>query len=78
MASSNLFQLPVSLNQILHLVKQLPKDQKNKLMRLLKKEVESDTIEVPEWQKKIVLERAKKSNPKNLLDWEKVKDSFKL
>ncbi len=38
------------------------------------------TLEIPEWQKELVLNRIKASNnnPERLLDWEDVKDSFKL
>ena len=38
------------------------------------------TLVIPEWQKELVLNRIKASNnnPERLLDWEDVKDSFKL
>ncbi len=40
----------------------------------------SDESEIPEDQKEIVRERLQKSNknPDRLLDWEEVKDSFKI
>jgi hypothetical protein len=44
-------------------------------------DIEEDTLfEIPEWHKEIVLERLKKhiENPDDVLDWEEVKDSFKL
>lgn len=37
-----------------------------------------DDFEVPEWHKKIVLERIKNSDPAKLLNWDDVKDNFKL
>lgn len=39
-----------------------------------------ETIEIPQWQKDIVLERIRKSeeNPERLLNWEHVKDDFIL
>lgn len=43
-------------------------------------EVSSETMEIPEEHKAIVRERIKKSkeNPQRLLEWDQVKDSFKL
>ncbi len=40
----------------------------------------SDEVEIPEEHKAIVLERMKKAkkNPERLLDWDKVRDSFKF
>ncbi|NOQ75811.1 MAG: hypothetical protein GQ574_27650 [Crocinitomix sp.] len=37
-----------------------------------------NTIEIPQWQKDLVLKRIKESNenPDSLLDWDDVKDSF--
>jgi len=42
--------------------------------------IEESHFVVPEWQKEIVLERMKKSeeSPDRLLDWEEIKDSFRL
>jgi hypothetical protein len=37
-----------------------------------------DGLEVPEWQKKIVLERVRNSDHSKLLNWDDVKDNFKL
>jgi hypothetical protein len=51
-------------------------------MELVKKlgfvEIEENTIEVPEHHKKIIGERLKKLKKKDLLEWNKVKDDFKL
>ncbi len=43
-------------------------------------EVSLEIMEIPEEHKAIVRERIKKSkeNPQRLLEWEQVKDSFKL
>lgn len=39
-----------------------------------------NTFEIPQWQKELVLKRIKESdeNPDRLLDWENVKDDFKV
>lgn len=41
---------------------------------------ESKMVDVPEWQKEIVRQRLKdyRENPENVLDWDEVKDKFKL
>lgn len=77
MASTHSFQMPVTLNQILHLVKQLPKDQKSKLMRFLKKEAETEDVEVPEWHKEIVRKRMATSKPEDFTSWKKAKKLLK-
>ncbi len=40
----------------------------------------AQTIEVPDWQKEEVLKRMERSktNPERLLDWEQVKEEFKI
>lgn len=50
------------------------------LIEQLGLEVSSEEMEIPEEHKAIVRERVQKSkaNPERLLDWEKVKDSFKF
>ncbi len=51
------------------------------LVKLLGFEVVKESqIEIPEEHKEIVRKRTKKSNesPERLLDWDDVKDSFKL
>ena len=37
---------------------------------------EKETIEVPEWQQKLVLERMKNAKPEDFLDWEDVKNEL--
>jgi len=34
---------------------------------------ERETIEVPEWQQKLVLERMENAKPEDFLDWDEVK-----
>ncbi|MBO6793827.1 MAG: addiction module protein [Balneolaceae bacterium] len=50
------------------------------LIEQLGLEIESEEYEIPEEHKAIVRERIRlyKENPERLLDWEEVKDSFKL
>lgn len=59
--TSNAYNLPLSFNQIIELVKQLPANQKKKLIKALLPETvdNSDGFIVPEWQQKIVLDRIK-------------------
>lgn len=51
-------------------------------MELVKKlgfvKIEDNSIEVPEHHKKIIKERLKKLKKEDLLEWNKVKDDFKL
>jgi len=35
-------------------------------------------LEIPEWHKAETLKRVANSNPENLLDWELVKNNFKM
>lgn len=53
-------------------------DLKNRYDQLKKEE--DQMFEVPEWHKEIVRQRMKdhKQNPDNVLDWDDVKDNFKL
>ena len=41
---------------------------------------ESKMADIPEWQKEIVRQRLKhhRENPENVLDWDEVKDKFRL
>jgi hypothetical protein len=39
---------------------------------------EDENISIPEWHQQIVNDRIKNSNSEELLDWETVKDTFKL
>ena len=63
------YQLPLSFNQIIELVKQLPINQKKKLIKTLLPETIDNTqdFEVPEWQQKIVLDRIKNSKPEDYI-----------
>ena len=73
------YQLPLSFNQIIELVKQLPINQKKKLIKtLLPETIENkDDFEVPEWQQKIVLDRIKNSKPENYIAWKDFKKELK-
>ena len=44
------------------------------------KQEENEMFEIPEWHKEIVLKRLEdyKQNPDNTLDWDEVKNNFKL
>ena len=73
--AANRLHLPLSFNQLFDLVKQLPIQQKKKLIKVLQKE--STVIDdIPEQHKALVRERIKNSNASELLDWEQVKDDF--
>ncbi len=50
------------------------------LIKQLGLEVSSEELEIPEEHKAIVRERIKKSkaNPERLLNWDQVKDNFRL
>jgi hypothetical protein len=67
--SSNAYHLPLTFNQIIELVKQLPLNQKKKLIKTLLPETidNKDDFEVPEWQQKIVLDRIKNSKPEDYI-----------
>ena len=77
--SSNAYHLPLSFNQIIELVKQLPLNQKKKLIKTLLPETIKDTedFEVPEWHKKIVLDRIKNSKPEDYIAWKDFKKELK-
>ena len=66
MAALNIY-LPVQFNQLVDLIKSLPKEEKQQLIKLL----EQDAPEtIPNWQKKEVQKRIKKydQNPGLLID----------
>ena len=44
----------------------------------LKKQKELSVYEIPEEHKKLVRERIKNAKPEDTLDWEEVKDKFRL
>lgn len=73
-ATANQLHLSLSFNQLFELVKQLPAEQKRKLMKVLQKESIDNVI--PEEHKAMVRERIKNSKASELLDWEDVKDDF--
>jgi hypothetical protein len=72
--TANQLHLPLSFNQLFELVKQLPADQKKKLIKVLEKE--NTTEDIPEQHKVLVRARIKKSKADNLLDWDNVKNDF--
>ena len=73
--STNQLHLPLSFNQLFELVKQLPVEQKKKLIKVLQKETPIND-DIPEQHKALVRERIKNSKATNLLDWDNVKDDF--
>lgn len=74
MSSSAHLNIPLSFNQIIDLIKQLPKKQQEKIVELIQ---EQDDFEVPEWHKKIVLERLRTATPESFKPWSKVKKQLK-
>ncbi len=70
--TANAYQLPLSFNQIIELVKQLPVNQKKKLIKTLLPETldNTDNFEVPQWQQKIVLDRIKNAKPEDYISVE--------
>jgi hypothetical protein len=73
--SANQLHLPLSFNQLFDLVKQLPMEQKKKLIKVLEKD-NTTNDDIPEQHKALVRERIKNSKAANLLDWDNVKDDF--
>ena len=59
--------LPLQFNQLVELIKALPKKEKQQLIDVLE---ESEALTIPEWQKKEVHKRIKKYNkhPELLMD----------
>lgn len=74
-ATTNPFNLPLTFNQVFELVKQLPTDQKNKLIKVLQKG-NAVNESIPEAHKTLVRERIKNSKANELLDWNKVQNDF--
>jgi hypothetical protein len=76
---SNAYHLPVSFNQIIELAKQLPINQKKKLIKtLLPETIDSkQDFEVPEWHKKIVLDRIKNDKLEDYIDWKDFRKELK-
>jgi hypothetical protein len=65
-ATTNIY-LPLQFNQLVDLVKKLPKKEKQKLMDVLEQEIPGV---IPEWQKQQVRKRIKKyeKNPELMID----------
>ena len=65
-ATRNIY-LPLQFNQLVDLVKKLPKKEKQKLMDVLQEDV---PVVIPEWQKQEVRKRIKKyeKHPELLID----------
>jgi hypothetical protein len=74
MSTSARLNIPLSFNQIIDLIKQLPKTQQEKLVSLIQ---EQDDFDVPEWHKEIVRERMKTASPESFKPWSKVKKQLK-
>lgn len=66
--------LPLSFNQIIDLIKQLPKTQQKKIASIIQ---EQEDFVVPEWHKKIVLDRMKTATPDSFKPWSEVKKQLK-
>ena len=73
--TANPFNLPLSFNQVFELVKQLPAEQKKKLIKALQND-NLNNEDIPKEHKALVRERIKNSKASELLDWEKVQDDF--
>lgn len=65
-ATTNIY-LPLQFNQLVDLIKTLPKKEKQQLIEVLQQDEPAD---IPEWQKKEVRKRIKKYNkhPELLID----------
>jgi hypothetical protein len=75
MSSSANLNIPLSFNQIIDLIKQLPKKQQEKIVSLIQ---EQDNFEVPEWHKKIVLDRIKKEKLNEGVLWKDARKKLKF
>ena len=66
MHDTNIY-LPLQFNQLVELIKTLPKKEKQQLMNVLQQD---EPATIPEWQKQEVRKRIKKydKNPKLLID----------
>ena len=66
MPATNIY-LPLQFNQLVELIKTLPKKEKQQLMNVLQQD---EPATIPEWQKQEVRKRIKKydKNPKLLID----------
>ncbi len=75
MSTSANINIPLSFNQIIDLIKQLPKTQQEKLVSLIQ---EQDDFVVPEWHKKIVLDRIKKEKLNEGITWKEARKKLKF
>lgn len=78
MSTSPHIYLQVDFNQLFELVKQLPAEEKQQLLNLLKQEQE-ENIPIPEWQKKEVRKRIREvqKNPGKAVSWEDAQKKIK-
>jgi hypothetical protein len=74
MSTTAHINIPLSFNQIIDLIKQLPKTQQKKIISLIQ---EQDDFMVPEWHKEIVRERIKTATPESFKPWSEVKKQLK-
>jgi hypothetical protein len=79
MSATSHIYLPIDFDQLFELVKQLPAEEKQQLIALLKQEQE-EHIPIPEQHKKLVRRRIKhyKKHPEELVDWATAKKKLKL
>lgn len=75
MSTTAHLNIPLSFNQIIDLIKQLPKTQQAKLVSLIQ---EQDDFIVPEWHKKIVLDRIKKEKLSEGIPWKEARKKLKF
>ena len=75
MSTTAHLNIPLSFNQIIDLIKQLPKTQQAKIVSLIQ---EQDDFIVPEWHKKIVLDRIKKENLSEGIPWKEARKKLKF
>lgn len=72
MATTINLNIPLSFNQIIELVKQLPKTQQDKIVELLQED-----FVVPEMHKNIVRERIKTATDASFQSWDDAKKQLK-
>ncbi len=75
MSATAHLNIPLSFNQIIDLIKQLPKTQQKKLVSLIQ---EQDEFVVPEWHKKIVVDRIKKEKLTDGILWKDARKKLKF
>jgi Putative addiction module component len=76
------FQLnvPLSLNQLIDIVRQLSPKEKQELSNVLWEEIREEEINIPEGHKKIVKQRLKRmeEHPESSISWEDIERKIKL